>query len=132
MSSRKKRHGWRQKTRNWAKKLQTLPGRQENTEKRERDRILFWRVAAPAVNALIAEATPGVQYSRPQIQAAFERELENAPELKTDIQKLLHTSRKEAQNTPFALDGWAMELMRSALGELARKDPGATRKKEKS
>lgn len=112
-----------------SQKLKTLPGREESTEKRERDRILFWRVAAPLVNRLIAEAEPGDSYSRPQIQAAFELELENFPELKADIQRLLYTTKKDAQNTPLALDGWAMELIRAALGDLARKDPGATRKR---
>lgn len=120
-----------EKNRELSQKLQTLPGREENTEKRARDRIIFWRVAAPLVNRLIAEAPPGMQYSRPQIQTAFERELETVPELKAAIQKLLHTSKKEAQHTPLALDGWAMELIRAALGDLAKKDPGATRKKEK-
>lgn len=124
----KEKENLEEKNRKLRHRLQTLPARKGNTEKREYERIPFWMVAVPLVNRLIAEAKPGLQYTRPQIQAAFERELENFPEQKTAIQNLLQTSTKEAQNTPFALDGWAMELIRAALGDLTRKDPGATRK----
>jgi regulator of replication initiation timing/uncharacterized membrane protein len=113
------------------KKLQTVQGREDKAEKRQNDIIPFWRVAAPLVNQLIKENTPGIQYTRPQIQDAFLLDLENFPELKPAIQKLLHTDKKEAQNTPFSLEGWGMEVIRSALGDLAKKDGGATRKAEK-
>ena len=91
----------------------------------------FWRVAAPLVNRLIAEAEPGTQYTRPQIQAAFLQELEAFPELKPVIRDLLHTAKKQEEGTPYELDGWGMEAIRLALGDLAKKDPGATRKAEK-
>ena len=114
-------------------KQRTAPGRGEVAENREIRRIPFWRVAAPLVNRLVAEAegAPGTRYTRPQIQKAFMEELEKFPELNPVIQPLLHTVTKEKENTPFALDGWAMEAIRSALGDLAQKDPGATRKAEK-
>jgi uncharacterized membrane protein/regulator of replication initiation timing len=109
-------------------KLKTLPAREENAESREEKRVPFWRVAVPLVNRLIAEAPPGTQYTRPEIQDAFLQELENFPELKRAIQNLLRTAKKEGENTPFALDGWGMEAIRLALGDLAKKEGGATRK----
>jgi uncharacterized membrane protein len=111
-------------------KLKTLPAREGNAESREEKRIPFWRVAAPLVNRLIAEAGSGTQYTRPQIQDAFLQDLEKFPELKPAIQDLLRTAKKESENTPFALDGWGMELIRLALGDLAKKEGGATRKAE--
>ena len=113
------------------KKLQTLPAREGNVESREEKRIPFWRVAAPLVNRLIAEAGSGTQYTRPQIQDAFLQDLDNFPELKPAIQDLMRTAKKESENTPFALDGWGMEAIRLALGDLAKKEGGATRKAEK-
>jgi uncharacterized membrane protein/regulator of replication initiation timing len=110
------------------RKLQTAPGREGKAEKRENEKIPFWCVAGPLVNRLIAEAAPGTQYTRPQIQDAFQQELENFPELKPAIQALLHTTKKESENTPFALEGWGLEAIRLALGELAKKEPGAIRK----
>jgi len=112
-------------------KLKTLPAREGNTESRENKRMPFWRVAAPLVNRLISEAEPGTQYTRPQIQAAFLQELEAFPELKPVIRDLLHTAKKQEEGTPYELDGWGMEAIRLALGDLAKKDPGATRKAEK-
>lgn len=112
-------------------KQQTAPGRKGRAEKRENDRAPFWRVAAPLVNRLIVEAVPETQYTRPQIQKAFLEELESFPELKPTIQELLHTATKEKENAPFSLEGWGMEAIRSALGDLAKKDPGATKKGEK-
>lgn len=112
-------------------KLKTALGREGKAEKRENDRIPFWRVAAPLVNRLIAEAESDTKYSRRQIQEAFQQELESLPELKPAIQKLLHTAKKERENMPFSLDGWGMKAIRSALGDLAKKDPGATPKADK-
>lgn len=111
-------------------KLKTAPGREVKAEKRENDKVPFWRVAAPVVNRLIAESGEGTQYTRRNIQEAFLDELEKFPELKPIIQKLLHTPKKERENTPFALEGWGMDVIRSALGDLVKKDPGATRKTE--
>jgi hypothetical protein len=113
------------------KKQQTVQGRKDKAEKRKNDIIPFWRVAIPLVNRLIAESTPGIQYTRPQIQDAFLQELENFPELEPAIQILLHTTKKAEDNTPFSLEGWGMESIRLALGDLAKKDGGATRKAEK-
>lgn len=115
----------------YKKKLQTASAREKGAEKRDIEKIPFWRVGAPLANRLIAEANSDTKYSRPQIQEAFQQELESFPELKPAIQKLLHTATKEKGNTPFALDGWAMEAIRLALGDLAKKDPGATQKARK-
>jgi len=106
------------------KKLKTLPGREGKVEKRENDKIPFWRVAGPLVNRLIAEAGPETRYTRPQIEKAFQQDLDNFPELKPAMKILLHTAKKENENTPFALDGWGMEAIRFALGDLVQKDPG--------
>lgn len=110
------------------KKQQTARAREGKADKREADKMPFWRVTGPLVNRLIAEAEPGSQYTRPQIQDAFLQELENFPDLKPGIQTLLHTIKKEEDKTPFSLDGWGMELIRNELGDLVKKDPGATRK----
>ena len=45
------------------------------------------------------------------------RELEAVPELKPAVRNALHTSQKIKNNTPFDLEGWAMEEIRLALGE---------------
>ena len=60
-----------------------------------------------------------------EIQQAFEEKLSQHPELKGDIEALLSTGRKKESGTPYALDGWAMEIIRAALGRHARKTPGA-------
>ena len=112
-------------------KQRTAQGRGEVADNREIRRIPFWRVAGPLINRLEAEAGPDTQYTRPQIQAAFLEQLESLPALKPGIEKALHTAKKERENTPFALDGWAMEAIRFALGDLAKKDPGATQKTKK-
>lgn len=109
-------------------KLQTVPAREGSAESRETKRIPFWRVAIPVVNRLIGEARPETQYTRPQIQAAFLLELENFPELKPAIQVLLHTAKKERENTPFSLEGWGMEAIRSALGEFVQTEGSAPKK----
>ena len=116
----------------YKEKLRTIPGREGKAEKRENDRIPFWRVAAPLVNRLIAEAGPGTQYDRRQIQAAFLQELEGFPELKPAIRELLHTPNKQKESTPYELEGWGMEAIRLALGDLAKKAPGASPKAKKS
>ena len=95
--------------------------------KRERDRIAFWRVAAPLVNDLLV--APDVEYTRPQIQQAFEDELERHPELKPTIKALLHTPKKEQEGTPYSLEGWGMALIREALGDSAKSSPGAGQKR---
>lgn len=112
-------------------KLKTAPGREVKAEKRELDKIPFWRVAVPVVNRLISEAESETQYTRPQIQDAFLLELENFPELKAAIQVLLHTSKKERENTPFSLEGWGMEAIRSALGEFVQTEGSAPKKTKK-
>ena len=113
------------------RKQQTTPGRESRTAKRENAKIPFWRVAAPVINRLIAESGEGTQYTRRDIQDAFLEELEKFPDLKPIIQKLLHTPKKEDENTPFALEGWGMNAIRTALGNLAKKEPGATPKNKK-
>ena len=115
----------------YREKQRTAPGRGEVADNREIRRIPFWRVAAPLVNRLEAEAGPDTKYTRPQIQEAFLQELESFPELKPTIRKLLHTANEEKENTPFSLEGWAMEAIRLVLGDLVKTDPGATRKTEK-
>ena len=108
-------------------KAKTADAREGKADKRERDRIAFWRVAAPLVNELL-EATDK-EYTRPQIQQAFESELERHPGLKPYIKALLHTPRKEQEGTPYSLEGWGMALIREALGDRAKSSPGAGQKR---
>ena len=110
-----------------ANKMKTADAREGKADKRERDRIAFWRVAAPLVNDLLA--TPDTEYTRPQIQQAFEEELERHPELKPTIKTLLHTPKKEQDGTPYSLEGWGMTLIREALGDRAKSSPGAGQKR---
>ena len=108
-------------------KVKTADAREGKADKRERDRIAFWRVAAPLINELL-EATDK-EYTRPQIQQAFESELERHPGLKPYIKALLHTPRKEQEGTPYSLEGWGMALIREALGDRAKSSPGAGQKR---
>ena len=108
-------------------KAKTADAREGKADKRERDRIAFWRVAAPLVNDLLA--TPDAEYTRPQIQQAFEEELERHPELKPTIKTLLHTPKKEQDGTPYSLEGCGMTLIREALGDRAKSSPGAVQKR---
>ena len=108
-------------------KMKTVDAREGKADKRERDRIAFWRVAAPLVNDLLA--SPDAEYTRPQIQQAFEDELERHPELKPTIKALLHTPKKEQDSTPYSLEGWGMALIREALGDRAKSSPGAGQKR---
>lgn len=110
------------------KKLQTAPGREEKAERREIEKIPFWRVAAPLVNRLIGEAGSETEYTRPQIQNAFLEELEKFPKLKPTIRELLHTAKKERENTPFVLEGWGLDLIRTALGDFAQTKGHAPKK----
>ena len=105
-------------------KFKTIPGREKKSDRREDSKCPFRRVAYPLVNRLITHALPGEKYTRTQIQDAFMRELSGYPELEDPIRQLLHTTKKEAENTPFDLDGWAMEEIRNALGEYVQTDPG--------
>lgn len=105
-------------------KFRTIPGREKKSDKREDSKGPFRRVAYPLVNRLITHAMPEEKYTRTQIQDEFMRELSGYPELEDSIRQLLHTQKKEADNTPFDLDGWAMEEIRNALGEYVQTDPG--------
>ena len=107
--------------------MKTADAREGKADKRERDRIAFWRVAVPLVNDLLA--APDAEYTRPQIQQAFEDELERHPELKATIKALLHTPKKEQEGPPYSLEGWGMTLIREALGDRAKSSPGAVQKR---
>ena len=109
-------------------KEKTDPARETKAQKGEQKKIPFWRVAGPLINRLIAEAGPDTKYTRPQIQAEFEKELEGCSALKPVVAVLLRTSKKEAEGVPFDLEGWAMELIRVGLGEYAKKEGGAAKK----
>lgn len=118
-----------QENRDFSNKLKTVPTRDGKTETSTIRRIPFWLVAAPLINRLRETATPGILYSRPDIQAAFDAEMEKFPELKDSIKKELHLSRQKAPESEFDLTGWAMEAIRSGLGNLAKTDPGPTGKR---
>ena len=108
------------------RKQQTLQARDgKGQETRDIRKIPFWRVAVPTIERLLRDAEPDTAYTRTEIQQAFEEELSRHPEIKGDIEALLSTGRKKESGTPYALDGWAMEIIRAALGRHARKTPGA-------
>jgi regulator of replication initiation timing len=109
-------------------KLQTVPGREGKADTSTIRRAPFWRVAGPLINRLINEAAPGIQYSRPDIQAAFDAEVAKFSDLQAAIAKELHLYKQKEPESEFDLTGWGMDSIRAALGELAKKDPGATKK----
>jgi uncharacterized membrane protein len=109
-------------------KLQTVPGREGKADTSTIRRAPFWRVAGPLINRLINEAAPGTQYYRPDIQAAFDAEVAKFPDLQATIEKELHLYKQKEPESEFDLTGWGMDSIRAALGELAKKDPGATKK----
>ncbi len=108
------------------KKGQTAKARESNLQKGEQKKEPFWRVAGPLIHKLItdAEAQPGIKYTRPQIQAEFEKALERHPDLKPIIADLLETPTKKADKTPFDLDGWGMDFLRAALGDYVSRERG--------
>ena len=93
----------------------TESGRSEANSNLHASRAPFWLVAAPLIEQLRQEADKDTEYSQGEVQAAFERELENHPVLKPPIMALLRTTTKEKNRTPFSLDGWGMEGIRHAL-----------------
>lgn len=101
----------------YKKKQKTVSAREGKDRKREKEKLGLYYVAYLATKQLLENATANTKYTRPQIQEAFERELEKSPELKKSIIALLKTNKKEETNTPLSLDGWAMEVMRDALGD---------------
>lgn len=108
------------------KKEQTAKGREKNLQNGEQRKKPFWRVAGPLIHKLIAEAQakPGTKYTRPQIQAEFEKALEMQPDLKPIIEVLLEAPKKKEAKTPFDLDGWAMDFLRAALGDYVSTEKG--------
>ena len=108
-------------------KKRTLSGREKSLESRGNIKLPVRRIFYPLVNRLIAEADPGTKYTRTKIQEEFLRELEAFPELKPAVRNALHTSQKIKNNTPFDLEGWAMEEIRLALGEYVQTRPGRDR-----
>lgn len=105
-------------------KLRTLAAREKKLDNREGSKSPFRRVAYPLVNRLIAQASPGDTYTRTQIQDEFMRELESYPDLRDAIRQSLWTQKKAENETPFDLNGWAMEEIRAALADYAQKEPG--------
>lgn len=105
-------------------KLKTLAAREKKLDNREGSKIPFRRVAYPLVNRLIAQASLGDTYTRTEIQDEFMREMENYPELMDAICECLWTQKKAENETPFDLNGWAMEEIRAALADYAQKEPG--------
>ena len=110
------------------RKQQTAPGRKRKVETSHIRRIPFWRVAAPLINRLIEKAQPSTQYSRRDIQAAFDAEVEKYPDLKDGIRKELHIFSQKKPESEFELAEWAMNAIRAGLGDLAKDGPGLSRK----
>lgn len=110
------------------RKEQTAPGREKKTETSNIRRIPFWRVAGPLINRLIDEAKSDSPYTRSDIQSAFDTEVEKFPALKAAIKKELHAGKQKEPESEFDLTGWGMDSIRAALGDLAQKNPGNTKK----
>jgi hypothetical protein len=81
------------------------------------NRVSFWMVAVPLINRLRREAVADDEYTKEEIQAQFERELEDYPAFKPAIKDILDTDKKRKENTPFSLEGWAMRAIWNALRE---------------
>ena len=110
------------------RKEQTAPGRDGKANKREYDRISFYRIAIQVIERLELERGADTKYNYKDIQDAFLQQLEFYPKLKPQIQELLQTPKKLRDNTPYELEGWAMDFIKEGLGDCVQKNGGAPRK----
>jgi|GEM_PF-2707113 len=118
-----------------AKKLKMVKPRNGKDEKGDFRKLSLWRLLIPLCDRLKAEAQPGSEYTRPQIQKEFFTELEKYPELKEDIQKLLWPEKQTTDEekdqavdttaTPKNAPDWVIEIVRKDLQNLAKRKPGA-------
>ena len=115
----------------------TQPGRERAIENSSIRRVVFWRVAGPLLNTLYEQGNRNRPYTRSDIQAAFDKAMEDFPALKEEIKQILLAGKKvkddnDKNTTPksdFDLTGWAMDAMREGLGDLAKRDAGAVKKR---
>lgn len=113
-------------------KEHTAPGRNKKNDNFHASRAPFWLVAVPLIQRLRREAATDTEYTKDEIQAAFERELEDYPAFKPAITGILATESKIRGNTPFSLEGWAMRAICDTLREYGvtiKKKPGPKPKK---
>jgi hypothetical protein len=99
------------------KALQTqfnaMKAREGKGIKELRDAFPLWQVAVPMITRMKAEGRPG-QYTRPMIQEAFSKELEQHPELREAVHATLDSDEVK-------LPDWFVDATRLALGNLASK-----------
>ena len=115
----------------------TQPGRERAIANSSIRRVVFWRVAGPLLNTLCEQGSRDRPYTRTNIQAAFDAAMEDFPALKGEIKQILLAGKKDNPSevkslkpkSEFDLDGWAMEAMREGLGNLAKRDPGASKRR---
>ncbi len=93
----------------------TAPGRNKKIDNLHISRAPFWLPAASLIRRLHKDAIADTIYSKATIQAEFEREIEDYPVLKPMISDILATAKKIRDNTPFSLDGWAMDAICAVL-----------------
>ena len=115
----------------------TQPGRERAIANSSIRRVVFWRVAGPLLNTLHEQGNRNRPYTRADIQASFDAAMEDFPVLKEQVKQILLAGKKvkddnDKNTTPksdFDLTGWAMEAMREGLGDLAKRDAGAVKKR---
>lgn len=115
----------------------TQPGREKAIDNSSIRRVVFWRVAGPLLNTMHEQGSHDKPYTRADIQAAFDAAMEDFPELKEQVKQILLAGKKvkdenDKNTTPksdYDLTGWPMEAMREGLGDLAKRDAGAVKKR---
>lgn len=115
----------------------TQSGRERAIANSSIRRVVFWRVAGPLLNTLCEQGSRDRPYTRTDIQAAFDTAMEDFPALKGEIKQILLAGKKDAPSeaknpkpkSDFDLTGWAMEAMREGLGDLAKREAGAVKKR---
>ncbi len=103
------------------KKNQTSKAREEKENKQKQAKLPFYFLAYSTLKALKDRATAETKYTRPEIQKAFEEELDKNKDLKKDISALLQDCRLKKSINPYDLTGWAMEYLRDSLGDMVKK-----------
>ncbi len=103
------------------KKNQTFLAREAKEKNQKQAKLPFYFLAYSTLKALEDRATAETKYTRPEIQKAFEEELDKNKDLKQGISALLQDFRLKKSINPYDLTGWAMEYLRDSLGDKVKK-----------
>lgn len=112
------------------RKVQTWPARTRALRNRDQRKAPFLIICLVLMEESLEPAGPDTRYTRTDIQAAFEKELDNYHELKAPIAGLLRTKAKATKEAPYDLAGWAMEHIRKNLGQHVQTKGGRPKKNE--